>query len=288
MIILFADDAKLFARVDGTDGATQLQDDLNTLSDWAGTWQLTFNAKKCKSMNIGYNNPMTKYNLTTPSGTSPLESTRVEKDLGVLVDDQLSFTAHVETAVNKANRILGLIRVAYSYLDQTSLRLLYTALVRPHLECANAAWSPRYSKDRQLIESVQHRATRLVPELRQLPYKERLRRLGLPSLFYRRARGDMIEVYKILHKVYKLPYTLLEKAPDVPTRGHSLKLAKNKCRLEVRRNFFSQRVVNNWNSLPEDIVEAPCLNTFKARLDRYWRNYLYEEKPIVPSLKRSL
>ena len=44
--------------------------------------------------------------------------------------------------------------------------------------------------------------------------------------------------------------------------------------------------MNNWNSLPEDIVKAPCLNTFKARLDRYWRDYLYEEKPIVPSLKR--
>ena len=134
----------------------------------------------------------------------------------------------------------------------------------------------------------QHRATKLVPELRNLPYEERIRMLGLPSLFYRRARGDMIEVYKFLHKVYKMPHTLLERAAEGPTRGHSLKLNKKHCRLEVRKNFFSMRVVNNWNSLPEDTVKAPCLNTFKARLDRHWSKLQYVEKPIEPSLSKSL
>ena len=114
----------------------------------------------------------------------------------------------------------------------------------------------------------QHRATKLVPELRNLPYEERLRMLGLPSLFYHRARGDMIEVYKFLHNVYEMPHTLQERAAEGPTRGHSLKLNKKHCRLEVRKNFFSMRVVNNWNSLPEETVRAPCLNTFKARLEK--------------------
>ena len=192
-----------------------------------------------------------------------------------MVDDQLTFTSHVEAAVNKANKILGLIRISYSHLDKISLRHLYTALVRPHLEYGNVAWSPRHLKDLRLLENVQHRATKLVPELRNLPYEERLRRLGLPSLFYRRTRGDTIEVYKFLHKVYEMPHTLLERAAESPTRGHSFKLNKKHCRIEVRKNFFSMRAVNNWNSLPDDTVKAPCLNTFKARLDCHWSKIIY-------------
>ena len=67
-------------------------------------------------------------------------------------------------------------------------------IVEKGISDMNVAWSPRYLKDSSLLENVQHRATKLVPELRNLPYEERLRMLGLPSLFYRRARGDMIEV----------------------------------------------------------------------------------------------
>ena len=218
-LYMFADDAKLFTRVNATDGISQLQDDFNALSNWADTWQLTSNATKCKAMHLGNKNPKTTYSLTTSAGVSQLEPTQAEKDLRVMVDDQLTFTCHVEAAVNKANKILGLIRISCSHLDQTSLRHLYTALVRPHLEYGNVAWSPRYLKDSRLLENVQHRATKLVPELRNLPYEERLRMLGLPSLFYRRARGDMIEVYKFLHKVYEMPHTLLERAAEGPTRG---------------------------------------------------------------------
>ena len=85
-----------------------------------------------------------------------------------------------------------------------------------------------------------------------------------------------------------MPHTLLERAAEGPTRGHSLKLNKKHCRLEVRKNFLSMRVVNNWNSLPEDIVKAHCLNTFKARLDHHWSKLQYVEKPIEPSLSKSL
>ena len=70
-------------------------------------------------------------------------------------------------------------------------------MVRPHLEFGNVAWSPRLEKDRNLIEGVQRRATKMVPEIKDLEYEERLKRMDLPSLRYRRARGDMIDTYKI-------------------------------------------------------------------------------------------
>jgi len=96
--------------------------------------------------------------------------------------------------VGKANRILGMIRHIYSYLDNNNLVKLYTSLVRPILEYVYPAWSPLYKKESTLLENVQRRATKIVPKLKDLPYEDRLKALNLPSLFYRRARSDIIDI----------------------------------------------------------------------------------------------
>ena len=92
-----------------------------------------------------------------------LSETVVERDLGIWMDNQLKFTAHVEKAVIKANQLLGLIKRSFIYTDIMLIKKLYIAIVRPHLEYGNVAWHPRLKKDTDLLESVQHRATRLVP-----------------------------------------------------------------------------------------------------------------------------
>jgi hypothetical protein len=104
-----------------------------------------------------------------------------------MVDNKLTFSKHVETKVNKANKLLGLIRITFCHLDGPSLRTLYCSLIRSHLEYGNVIWSPKFLKDCKLLENVQKRATKLVPNLKDLPYVERLRKLELPSLYYRRA-----------------------------------------------------------------------------------------------------
>ena len=113
-----------------------------------------------------------------------------------MVDNELKFSRHVKAQVAKANKILGLIRRSYQFLDKESLRLLFTALVRPHLEFNNVVWSPRFQKDKNLIESVLslRRASKLVPGLAELAYEKRLESLPLPSMQDRRKKGDMIEV----------------------------------------------------------------------------------------------
>ena len=127
---------------------------------------------------------------------------------------------------------------------------------------------------------MQRRATRLVKSIKHLPYEDRLRTLGLPSLEYRRERSDMIQVYKILHGIGRVDkdkfFTLNRLAA---TRGHSIKLYKKRSRLKVRANCFSNRVVDTWNSLTEDIVNAPSLNAFKSRLNRFWREHPYKFNP---------
>ena len=99
------------------------------------------------------------------------------------VDTKLTFEKHIETVVNQANRMLGLIRRSYTYLDSQSLLKLYTSLVRPTLEYANAAWNPILRRDQILLENVQRRATKLIPVLRDRVYEDRLRTLKLPSLY---------------------------------------------------------------------------------------------------------
>ena len=99
---------------------------------------------------------------------------------------QLKFREQAADAASRANRILGLIRHTFCHLDCRTLSLLYKTLVRPLIEYDNQTWGPFNMADKKLVERVQRRATKLVPEIRHLPYQERLQALGLPSLQYRR------------------------------------------------------------------------------------------------------
>ena len=118
--------------------------------------------------------------------------------------------------------------------------------------------------------------TRLVGDVRLLPYPERLRSLGLPSLYYRRRRGDMIVTFKILHGMVDLdPDTFFIPAMMTTTRGHPWKLDKPRASSRIRRNAFGVRVINDWNALPLEVVSAETLNQFKARLDKHWIHHHY-------------
>ncbi len=131
------------------------------------------------------------------------------------------------------------------------------------------------------MEGVQRRATKLAPGLKHLAYVDRLKALNLPSLYYRRARGDMIEVYKYLHSVYNIePCPLVLHGNPASTRGHKFKLRKMRCNKTSTQKFFTHRVIDAWNKLPEDIVTAPSLNTMKNRLDKHWSDYTYTLKPV--------
>ena len=98
--------------------------------------------------------------------------------------------------------------------------------------------------DEQMIENIQRRTTKLVPELKNLEYGDRLRALKLPSLYYRRARGYMFETYTYLHGIYKVDSTPLDLDNNTVTRGHSLKLKKERVTARQRRHYFRHRKVN--------------------------------------------
>ena len=137
-------------------------------------------------------------------------------------------------------------------------------------------------------------ATKLVPSLRNLSYKECLIALNLPTLVYRRKRGDIIMVLKIMKGIVDLNYTTFFKLSTNNTRGHELKLFKQRSRLNVRRNFFSQRIVESWNALPEEIVSCTTVLHFEKLYDSFHceRKYNFNGfigcKPCTPLFKISL
>ena len=121
------------------------------------------------------------------------------------------------------------------------------------MEYANVVWNPHSIQLITDIERVQKRATKLVKGLGKLSYRERLIRLHLPTLKFRRLRGDMIEVFKILTGKYDIEvFPLLPRSKNVRTRGNSQKLKVE--RYDLRKYSFTSRVVNTWNSLPYHII----------------------------------
>ena len=109
--------------------------------------------------------------------------------------------------------------------------------------------------------------------------------MKLSSMCYRRPRGDLIEVFKYTHNIYKLSDSLLELESRTNTRGHSYKLKKQKCNTTLRQYFFTQRIVDRWNSLPAEDAEAPSLNAFKSRVDLFMSDYIYSLKEPPTSIR---
>ena len=266
-IKIFADDTKIYRSVSPNSGSEQLQRDLDAVVAWSDMWQLPFSDTKCKVLHLGSGNPCQPYTMRG----AVLEVTPTERDLGIFVDPVLKFRKQAAAAASKGNQMLALVKRSFACINNVTLPLLYKSLVRPHLEYGNLVWGPFNRADQKLIERVQRRATKLVPELRHLPYQERLRRLNLPSLYHRRRRGDMITIFQIMNGGINMrPDQLFEPAVSAATRGHEMKLRKPQAASRARRNTLAVRAINDWNALPPSIILSASLNQFKSRLDKHW------------------
>ena len=192
--------------------------------------QLKYNADKCHVLRIGnkrekYTNEMKEHGT---NNVTVLQGSVLERDLGVNVDRELRFSRHIEIQVNKVNSILGLIRRSFEFLDAATMKTLFVALVRPHHEFCNVAWSHKLEKDKKLIEGVLRKVTRVVPGFKGVAYEQRVERMKVSSMAYRRTRGDLIETYKYTHGYYRNE-TLFALDTEGITRGHRFKIKKPRC-----------------------------------------------------------
>ena len=161
------------------------------------------NEDKCRMLHLGNRNNNFNYSLNGKQ----LESIKVERDLGILVDDKLKFSEQCNKAANNANAVLGMIKRTITNKRKDIIVKLYKGLVRPKLEYCIQAWRPYLKKDIDKLERVQGRATRLISECRNNNNEDRLKITGLMTLEERRNRGDLIETFKIIKGFSKVDYS---------------------------------------------------------------------------------
>ena len=201
-----------------------------------------------------------------------LEEVEVERDLGVLVRNDLKAESQCVRASKKANRMLGLIKRCCGSRDRRVIIPLYKALVRPHLEYCVQVWRPHLVKDMEMLEAVQHRATKCVSGLGNLKYEERLDILGLQTLEYRRLRGDLIEVFRMYKGWSGLRFEDFFTRCTTGLRGHDGKVYKIRFNTNIGKFMFTNRVIDIWNELNLHVLESGTLNCFKNRIDKVLRD----------------
>ena len=286
-ITLFADDAKIWGMANNVQERMKLQKAVDTFQTWATSNGLRLNEKKCKVVHLNHNDEF-PYTINT----NPIESSKLERDLGTLVASNMCTTANSRLLTQRATGSLNLIKRTVGQLERATFNRIYKNIVRPHLEWNTIVSPPILAKDDTSLEKVQRKATKSVRGLGNLPYEERLQKLDLFSLSFRRIRGDLIFAHKILTNPNHPNRNLLQLSPIECSRGHDLKLVQESCKSRIRSTFFSNRVVPTWNRLPAFVIESTSTEEFKERLDKharkegalFTRQHFYQGNPTSGSI----
>ena len=245
---LFADDSKIYGKATTEEDRQLIQNDIDACFNWANLWSMQFHPKKCKVMHFGRNNPKHIYLM----GNNIINVTHEEKDLGITITDNLNWRRQTAICVKKANRTMGMIKHTFSHIDKEMFTTLYSTLIRPQLEYCPQVWSPHHKRDINLLEGVQRRATKMIPELQCLSYEERLASLKLYPLAERRRRGDMIAAYKILNGMTdcnQQKLIPLNSNPNIVTRSNCMQIKQKISKGSIRQHFYTHRIVLPWNEL---------------------------------------
>lgn len=277
--IMFADDTKSWRVIKTEEDRIELQNTIRSTADWADEVMLPINSKKCQHLAIGRSRDSTEYNI---NGMTITQESEV-KDLGIITRSDLKTKSHTTKIVAKGYRMLWALRRSISLWTLETVPKLLATFIRPLLEYGAPSYFPITKGESNQLERIQRTATRLIPQLRGLDYMDRCKNMNLYTLEYRRSRMDMIFLYRVL-KQHSIPELsdLFQLSIMTNTRGHGLKLEKPRLRKLSTVMTLSSRAVNLWNSLPNSVISATTVDTFKRSLDDYlWNNLgTWKSNPI--------
>ena len=260
---LFADDVKLFMNITSEASEIIIQSCLDNISQWCNDWQLYLSPSKCTVLSIGTKG----YNFNYKINNIPIERVNFFKDLGVIIDQTLTFEKHISKICTTASQRAALILKCFTSREPALLIKAFTTYVRPLLEYASCVWSPYKLHLINKVESVQRRFTKKLFGLYNVSYPDRLVYLGIDSLEVRRLKCDLVMYFKILHNLIDVdPKLYFTTAGHNLTRGHALKLHKPICSNNIQLHNFKCRAINAWNSLNNETVMNNNVNTFKTKL----------------------
>jgi hypothetical protein len=268
ILVKFADDTKVGQAIRSAADSAALQSALDKLCQWSEKWGMSFNISKCKVMHFGRNNPEHVYSMNGEA----LEKVKKERDIGVIVQDNLKLAAQCTAAAATARAVLSQISRAFHYRDKFTFVKLYKTYVRPHLEFSTPAWSPWNQVDKDCLEKVQKKMVNMVSGLKSGSYEGKLAEIGLDTLEERRHIADMITMNKMAHGVGEFGLQELFE----PVQAHHatravadpLNVRPRPATLELRRGFFSYRVAKDWNKIPVNIKSIPVAGRFKGAYRR--------------------
>ena len=282
LMLLFADDGKILGKAGSQEERERLQIDIDACVAWARTWLMRYSVEKCKVMHTGRraNKSTHVYTMKGDDGLDRvLETTTVERDLGVLVSDDLKLGAQCRAAAAKARWKFASFKKIFTSRSRQLWEILWKAHIRPHLEHAIHAWSPYLKKDIDVLEKVQQAVTRHISGMKGFRYEKRLAELGWTSLEARRTRGDVILTYQVLSQNAELrlnTWHWVKPLADIDGPASSIRAGgdvrlnppvKNQC--QQRLNFLTTRVAAPLRTLPKGIMSSLSVNAFKNKYDKH-------------------
>ena len=279
---LFADDSKCFRSIHSTYDCLLLQDDINSLYEWGKTWDMHYHPSKCKILSVTRKRNMVKFDYHMNNNI--LSRTDSIKDLGIDISSSLVWNDHVKRVVNKCNKKLGMIKRAIGFnAPERVTKTLFTALVRSDVEYASSLWSGTSKRNLRLIEGIQRRATNYTLHYPDLDYRERLTKLNLLPLSFRREILDLTFFFRCKMELYDLNLnhfvvfnSTLKDRPITRSSADPLLLIPKRCKTESHRASFFNRIVPLWNQLPLTIRSTVNMSSFKSQLSEWYKNKLEE------------
>ena len=264
-IQMYGDDIKLYSVTDTINN--NIQTDLDALSEWTSEMKMNFNLSKCKVMHMGANNPQKKYYMKYNDGTEyQIKSVQVHRDLGLFIDNNLTFSEHVDTLTRRAMRIITCMQSRFSFMSTKTFCKYYEMYVRSKLEKFTSIWSSIAKSDKDKIENCQRMATLSVNGMSEMSYSERLKKLKLPTLEHRRLHLDLLQIYRCFS-----------------TKQFDCFPSTRRIIVNNELSFLPKRIAYKWNELSDETLMSNNFTIFSSNLENELECddiYFYQFKPV--------
>lgn len=263
--LMYADDLKLFSKINSIDDCIRLQKNLDKVSDWCIKYKLPLNSQKCNVMSYTRKLNTISYDYTI--NDTILHRPETLRDLGVVFDKTLSFNVHINTIVTESSKMYGLIvRYSRDFSNLNTLKILYYCYIRSKLEYASLVWTPHYNVHINSLESVQRKFLKLLHFKSEgfypaigFPQEELLRKYSIVGLSRRRECFSQIFLLKLINNSIDVPQLLSKISFNIPRtsrNGNVFYMATPRTNILKCSPIYV--VCDNYNAICTDIDIFNC------------------------------